>query len=59
MDRIRQWITLKLVMAANKTHQDFFLHLCKVAIVEAHKEEIDLIIAEITGNEEQTHDTIH
>jgi len=58
IDRMRQWLTLKLVMAANKTHQDFFLHLCKVAIVEAHREEIDFFIAEITNNlEEQTHDT--
>ena len=59
MDRIRQWITLKLVMAANKTHQDFFLQLCKVAIVEAHREEIGLFIAQMVNNEEQTHDTIH
>jgi len=59
MDRLRQWLTLKLVMAANKTHQEFFLHLCKVAIVEAHREEIDLFIAQITDNEEQTHDTVH
>jgi hypothetical protein len=55
---MRQWLTLKLVMAANKTHQDFFLHLCKVAIVEAHREEIDMFIAQVTENlEGQTHDT--
>jgi hypothetical protein len=59
MDRIRQWITLKLVIAANKTHQDFFLQLCKAAIIEAHKEEIYSIIAQMADNEEQTHDTIH
>jgi hypothetical protein len=59
MDRLRQWLTLKLVMAANKTHQEFFLHLCKIAIVEAHREEIDLIIAQVTNNEEQTYDTVH
>jgi uncharacterized protein YaiI (UPF0178 family) len=57
MDRLRQWLTLKLAVVASKTHQDFFLHLCKVAIVEAHREEIDLFIAQMADNEEQTHDT--
>lgn len=62
IDRMRQWLVLKLVMAANNTHQDFFLHLCKVAIAEAYKEEIATFITEaisITNNEEQNHDTVH
>jgi hypothetical protein len=60
MDRLRQWLTLKLTVAASKTHQDFFLHLCKVAIVEAHREEVGMFIAQVTENlEGQTHDTIH
>lgn len=60
MDRLRQWLVLKLVMAANKIHQDFFLHLCKVAIIEAHKEEIELFITQVTQiTQEQDHDTVH
>jgi hypothetical protein len=68
MERIKRWLTFRLVSLAAKLHWDMFICLCETAIIAHHRGKIEEAIRDVMrleqehnhdNQEEHKYDTFH